>query len=344
MLHGNEGSTKTQPGRAGPIRSYLPKDTDFDMITEEQTAKVKSLIDNRPGKYPGCKTPLEIASAIITACTTSNSRIPCAMRATRKQEERYVNINFYISKLLDKLLISRGIYLFDTKTLQCYYERDERIKLYREGLGKSGSQSVDNIYKQFRFNSLLQLLEHVIKEKIDGEYAECGCWKGHSSYLICKTLSLNNYNKTYHIFDSFEGLSEKLPIDKHLRYDFSQNRILKEMRFFGATQDEVKKTLSDFNFVKTYKGWIPERFDEVKDLHFAFVHIDVDLYQPTLDSLKFFYPRLSKGGAIVVDDYGMSAYPGCKKAVDEFLSDNDCEFFYEIPIGGCFILKTAVRN
>jgi hypothetical protein len=252
---------------------------------------------------------------------------------------KHVNLNFYIRNLLDKLLISRGIYLFDTKVLQSYYERDKRIRLYYEGLEKSENQWSDNIYKQFRFNSLLQIVEHVVKGKIDGEYAECGCWKGHSSYLICKTLSLNGYNKTYHIFDSFEGLSEKLPIDKHLRYEFSQEKIKEERRFFAATQEEVLRTLSGFNFVKLYKGWIPERFDEVKDLHFAFVHIDVDLYQPTLDSLKFFYPRLLKGGAIVVDDYGLTGYPGCKKAIEEFLSDNDCGFFYEIPSGGCFIIK-----
>ena len=39
------------------------------------------------------------------------------------------------------------------------------------------------------------------------------------------------------------------------------------------------------------------------------------------------------------DDYGMTQFPGCKKAVDEFLSQNECAFFYEMPVGGCFIIK-----
>ena len=42
------------------------------------------------------------------------------------------------------------------------------------------------------------------------------------------------------------------------------------------------------NFIILLKGWIPSRFEEVKDKNFSFVHIDVDLYQPTLDSLNFF--------------------------------------------------------
>jgi len=49
-----------------------------------------------------------------------------------------------------------------------------------------------------------------------------------------------------------------------------------------------------------------------------FVHIDVDLYQPTLAALEYFYPRLAAGGIIVCDDYGSLSFPGAYKAVEEF--------------------------
>ena len=67
---------------------------------------------------------------------------------------------------------------------------------------------------------------------------------------------------------------------------------------------------------------IPENFDEQR---FAFVHLDADLYQPILEGLKFFYPRMSSKGMIVVHDY--NAWPGARKAVDEFFSDKS-----ELPI------------
>jgi O-methyltransferase len=67
--------------------------------------------------------------------------------------------------------------------------------------------------------------------------------------------------------------------------------------------------LSEFPFVHLYKGWIPSRFIEVEDRQFSFVHIDVDLYEPILDSLNFF-PKLVKGGVIVFDDYGITQFPG----------------------------------
>ena len=74
---------------------------------------------------------------------------------------------------------------------------------------------------------------------------------------------------------------------------------------------------------------------------FQFIHLDVDLYQPTKDSLDFFYPKLAQGGIIVCDDYNFSTFPGAKKAWDEFFNDkrNGFNFFYEIPFGGCLIIK-----
>ena len=135
------------------------------------------------------------------------------------------------------------------------------------------------------------------------------------------------------------GFSGKTPKDKNDRVDQSAEEINQEKKMFFSLEQDVKKVLENFDFVKLYKGWIPERFNEISGQKFSFVHIDVDLYQPTRDSLEFFFPRLVEGGMIVVDDYGMTQFPGCKKAVDEFLNQNECALFYEMPVGGCFILK-----
>ncbi len=101
----------------------------------------------------------------------------------------------------------------------------------------------------------------------------------------------------------------------------------------------MKSCLSDFDFFHLYKGWIPNRFTEVEDKQFSFVHIDVDLYEPTRDSVNFFFPKLLENGVIVCDDYGLCQFPGATKAIDEFLEKNNCNMFYEAPMGGCFIIK-----
>ena len=87
-----------------------------------------------------------------------------------------------------------------------------------------------------------------------------------------------------------------------------------------------------------YRGWIPERFAEVADRRFAFVHIDVDLYQPTLDSVAFFYQRLVPGGIIVCDDYGFTTCPGATRAMDEFMADKP-EHIVHLPTGQGVIFR-----
>ena len=51
---------------------------------------------------------------------------------------------------------------------------------------------------------------------------------------------------------------------------------------------------------------------------FCFVHIDVDILEPTRDSIEFFYPRMMPGGIMLFDDYGFTSCPGAKLAADVF--------------------------
>lgn len=245
-------------------------------------------------------------------------------------------VNAYFARKKNKC----DILLFDRNTLSSFYKNCKRVKLYYEGLSRTNGEWSNNFSKQCRFYSLQEMVEWVLKKGLNGDFAECGCWKGHSTYIISKILSENNFRNTFHIFDSFEkGLSEKTPEDENERFKLSQKEIEREKRMFGSTEEEVKMALSDFAFLKLYKGWIPERFEEIGSCKFSFVHIDVDLYQPTLESLNFFYPRLINGGCIVIDDYGFTKFPGPKKAVDAFLAKNKHSLFYEIPTGGCFVIK-----
>ena len=116
-------------------------------------------------------------------------------------------------------------------------------------------------------------------------------------------------------------------------------QVKKKKKQFSSDEGFVQNILKEFDFVKIYKGWIPKRFSEIENKKFQFIHIDVDLYQPTYDSIAFFFPRLVEGGVIHCDDYNMCQFLGCKAAVDEYLKDKKVNLFYESPFGGCFIIK-----
>ena len=167
----------------------------------------------------------------------------------------------------------------------------------------------DNFHSLDRKYNLRSLLRMV--RDVPGDTAECGAYKGASSFLICQSIA--GTSKRHFVFDSFEGLSAPNTVDGSYwkRGDLS------------TTEKEIRGRLSSFDFVEYMTGWIPTRFAEVVDRRFSFVHVDVDLYQPTLDSVRFFYDRLSPGGMLVCDDYGAIWCPGARQALDEFAAERN---------------------
>jgi hypothetical protein len=87
---------------------------------------------------------------------------------------------------------------------------------------------------------------------------------------------------------------------------------------FQADLAKVKKTLEDFPGLNFHKGWIPQVLSEAPNTKYRFVHIDVDLYEPTIGAITYFFPKLVQGGIIICDDYGSLAWPGAKRAIDEY--------------------------
>jgi hypothetical protein len=90
--------------------------------------------------------------------------------------------------------------------------------------------------------------------------------------------------------------------------------------------ERVKSVFRDYPQVSISKGWIPQVFAGLTERKWSFVHIDVDLYEPTLGALEYFFPRLAKGGVIVNDDYASPDFPGGGRAWDGFCSDRHIPF------------------
>jgi hypothetical protein len=159
----------------------------------------------------------------------------------------------------------------------------------------------------------------------DGDTAECGVFTGLTSYLICRRTQ--GTGKLHHAFDSWEGLSAP----------GEGEEAFWEAGELAVSEDQARANLAEFDFVRFHRGWIPSRFDDVADRSFAFVHLDVDLYDPTLASLLFFYPRLSPGGVLLFDDYGLEKCPGVRQAIDEFFADKP-EPVLELPTSQALVL------
>lgn len=190
-------------------------------------------------------------------------------------------------------------------------------------LDRVGEREGFNTQRRLMVAELLRLTA-----QIPGNTAECGVYHGSTSYLICAANARTTPIRRHHMFDSFAGVSAPTEEDGS---HWKAGDLTTDIQVAEAA-------LAEFPEKTFYPGWIPDRFDEVNDRMFSFVHLDVDMYQPTRDSIAFFYPRLSPGAVLLCDDYAFTTCPGATKACDEFLADKP-EAMIRLSAGGGFLIK-----
>jgi len=167
---------------------------------------------------------------------------------------------------------------------------------------------------------------------IEGARAECGVFQGTSALFMCRAAQsrLPGYDGTgLHLIDSFEGLSRPGEEDQFLtratpggpatRGSLSQG-------YLAAPLERAQSALRDFPGARFHRGWIPGVFATLPQTRWSFVHLDLDLYAPTLASLEYFHPRLAHGGVIVCDDYGAETFPGARRAWDRYCALHDVSY------------------
>ncbi len=180
--------------------------------------------------------------------------------------------------------------------------------------------------RMLRFYELVRQLDAALP--LSGDIAECGCFRGMSSFLLCSYVRRYDpaFDGTgYHIFDSFQGLAQP-SVDDEIPVDHADAKRLSKMSrqgAFAASLETVKHSLAAFPGIEYHPGWIPLTFQGLPEKTYRFVHVDVDHYDPTWDCLEYFYPRLVSGGKLVSDDY---SWPGARKAIDEFCGERGLEF------------------
>jgi O-methyltransferase len=163
---------------------------------------------------------------------------------------------------------------------------------------------------------------------LSGATAECGTYNGSTAYFMALANARSGQNRNLYLFDSFAGLSPP----------GAEDGTYWRVGDLACTEEVVHRNLAGFHNVHVYCGWIPSQFFRVAEHRFCFVHIDVDIYQPTRDSIEFFFPRLGPGGMLVCDDYGFDSCPGARRAMDDFFADKQ-ERIIHLPTGQGLVIK-----
>jgi O-methyltransferase len=174
-----------------------------------------------------------------------------------------------------------------------------------------------------RLDNLQNCIETVIHENTEGDLIECGVWRGGACIFMRGILKVYGAaNRKIFVADSFEGLPkpepQKYPADagdKH--HTFKELAISKEV-----VENNFKKYDLLDNNVVFLKGWFKDTLPQAPINQLSILRLDGDMYSSTIEALSILYPKLSKGGFCIIDDYALK---GCKEAVDDYRKEQDIQ-------------------
>lgn len=234
--------------------------------------------------------------------------------------------------------VAAGSASFDMSKVDAFDDHDGFVRTYEEAIRLSQDGIRDSHQKRLRYHILYQAALRACLDHPDLDMVECGCFLGHSTFMIARALERNGFKGELHVFDSFEGLSEFREEDHGPVFPTDEARA-NVRRHFKSDFERVEALLARFPFVKLYRGWIPDRFNDIPERPLSLLSIDVDLFDPILTSLENFYPRLVGGGSVFLDDYGSTSFPGARLAVDKYLAGTPHTMLLRLPFGSALLLK-----
>lgn len=201
---------------------------------------------------------------------------------------------------------------------------------------------------QGRLVTLYQQVAYCEKHSMPGSFVECGVWKGGAVGLMALANMKHTVHRRHlHLFDSFQEICQP---DESVDGQADVARIKRKLGRASlsgelepitgvydsiggpGTLEENRQLLErilgyDAEYLHYHVGWfqetLPVKSSEIDSI--AILRLDGDWYASTKICLDYLYAKVVSGGFVIIDDYG--AYEGCKKAVDEFIEDNQLEVY-----------------
>jgi hypothetical protein len=234
----------------------------------------------------------------------------------------------------------------------------ETLELVEEN-GIDQREVIENFMLFLRRVNFAKFLTHieVFRNVIDlpGCIVECGVYHGMSLLTFAKLVEVlcpGDTLKRVVGFDTFEGFPalveqdgvadpkrgkvvggwnclDFLPVLEKVTDISRRDSMIPRFKRVELVRGDVKET-------------IPEYVERNPGLRIALLHLDLDLYEPTLAALTHLYPLVVSGGVVLLDEYAMDGFPGESAAFDEYFGDSRprmTKFPYISTPGGYFIKK-----
>lgn len=197
----------------------------------------------------------------------------------------------------------------DDPRFQRAYERGDRA------LG-----GYDQYPIQWRLHVLLWAAANA--SRTDGDFVECGVNHGFMSSAVMEFLDWDRLGKTFWLLDTFAGIDPRFITDGERRDGaLEENERRLGSGLYVSSADSVRANFAEWRNHRIVVGAVPETLDQVDASGVAFLHLDMNCAPPEVAALRFFWPRLSPGAFVVLDDYAFSGYEKQGLAMDAVASE-----------------------
>jgi O-methyltransferase len=169
-----------------------------------------------------------------------------------------------------------------------------------------------------RLDNIQFCVEDILRRSVPGDLIETGVWRGGSTIFMRAILKVHEVeDRVVWVADSFQGLprpNDRYPQDAgDLHYTQARLRVTvadvrENFKRYGLLDDQVKFLV----------GWFAESLPAAPIQKLCLLRLDGDMYASTMDALRALYDKVSAGGYVIVDDYGLE---GCRKAIDDFRAE-----------------------
>jgi hypothetical protein len=149
---------------------------------------------------------------------------------------------------------------------------------------------------------------------------------------IARTLiEVGATDRDLYLFDTYEGMTAPTKRDRDLWSRSAADLLGRTRKREGdtvwslATEEEVRSNMAQTGYpmdrVHLVRGTVEETLPRAAPPAIALLRLDTDWYESTLHELRQLYPRLARGGALAIDDYGY--WQGAREATDEYFASQD---------------------
>lgn len=184
-----------------------------------------------------------------------------------------------------------------------------------------------SLASQERILAVRHAAEYVARARVPGAFVECGVYRGGCSMAAAYTfLQAGRSDIDIYLYDTYAGMPPAGPQDVHAEKGSPAAEMFPENggAWDAASYEEVAANMARTGYpagkVHQIKGMVEDTVPGQAPERIAILRLDTDWYASTRHEMEHLFPRLARGGVLIIDDYGHWA--GSRQAVDEYFEAN----------------------